>query len=463
MARGIIGNKPTTTGLTAYSDVFGPDTQFSAKSTNTWPSATYSNEDPAFVGFTSTYSSGSLFDSFRKLSNGFYCPEHPYDMLPPSSSFSTFWSGGPGIFYHSAAACSKYVAFTGDNGNYTFLYKRVASENFVNSSWQYIGSLLGTATNLGKVYKMAFNRSGTYLATISNKVSGANWFRVFSIDQNSNAFTDIGIADPYVASNGTVPPTGNVSWNKDGTSLAIGAGNKIIIYNVSGSVFTGGYTILTHPAGTYSKTDWNHDGSSLAVMYGDSNTGYTSTLVVYDRSGDSFSPVFTASIPGQVTQLYNGYNMSWNNNGTLLAVGLNPSFAAGTTFSSAWGGFAVYSRSGSTFTKLTTPLIIGALSSDTSAYPYAQSIQFSRDGSQLFVAVQGTTSIKRTTLEIFDVRGTNITRPTTWPMVNYKSTVGSGSSSTTYDTGTMGGTAYSFAGGAQYLGGNHNFLPLIVI
>jgi hypothetical protein len=182
-----------------------------------------------------------------------------------------------------------------------------------------------------------------------------------------------------------------------------------VIYNVSGNTFTKLPSLPSFPTSTNSfAADWNYDGSSLAVLYGQTSAG---TLLIYNRSGDTFSLAATISVPNGFGGAASGKFVSWNPAGNLLAIGLRNGLIS-TASGYGISPLIVYSRSGDTFTPLSVPDPLGVQASDICQL---NSVNFSNDGSELYISVDGTsTSVMGPGVEIYKVNGTTITRNTEW-------------------------------------------------
>lgn len=452
-ARGIIGRKPTTTGLTSYSDVFGPDTQFTQQSVGTWPSGAVDQGNAAFVQFEV---SGTLpfFRSFRKLSDGFYYQEPPVDAHPPISPYYQYWGTVVnGVQFNCVDACKKYVAvMSGGSGissttDYFKVYVWKRMSNYI-SPYKFIGVAPITGSNYFSTRPefIKFNKDGTKLGvmTAAGDTAGTRYFpmfRVFSINQTTDTFTDIGVPDvlsSYPSSQ--LHSYGGCAWNDQGTSVVVSINYTpyIIIYNISGNTFTKLPTLPSLPATGLTSSGlqlaWSPDGTSLAIGYDDTGTGITHVLI-YNRSGDTFSLATTLSDPsGDFTNAAVIRQISWHPSGNLLAV--------------TAGYLRVYSRSGNTFTSLSLP---NSLYNSTSPTMTAISAQFLSNGTELLVHYGNTPRA----LEILDVNGTSITRASTLKMATsnntgFAGTAGSGYAGNATATGTSVGVGTGLLNSGLY-------------
>lgn len=381
LTRGIIGQKPTTTGLTAYSDVFGLDTQFSEQVLGSWPAGASVPGNYKFAILWYNLQGGQWFHAFQKMSNGLYYPNQPI-YSGPDVSTTTFDTSDPlSVAVSPGAGYIALVGSTADGGTAgtqwwnIHLYKKVSN---YNSEFQYIGQLTSIIDQTYWPQVVCFNPAGTILA-VGWSGSGAttSGVRFTAYSRSGDAFTGIGgITDAASTTNSVT----HVAWNRQGTSVAVLLRNSpyIAIYNVSGTTFTKLSTPAGMPVATYYGIAWNHDGTSLAISY--SGT----TLLIYNRSGDTFTALPTIATTTGATS-YRHSAVDWNHDGTLLAV-------CGAS------GLQVFSRSGDTFTSITLPTLYRTNISACS---------FSADGSELIYSGSGV-------LEIFNVSGTTISRPTTY-------------------------------------------------
>jgi hypothetical protein len=199
-----------------------------------------------------------------------------------------------------------------------------------------------------EVHGIAWNHSGTSLACVHD---GSPYVTIYN--RSGNTFTKL--SNPA-----TLPGGGGegVAWNHDGTSLAVafyGATNGILVYNRSGDTFSVAQD-LSVGSPTFSVA-WNHNGTSLVA--GLANSPY---VKIFNRSGDTFTAVSNpATLPPQA-----GYGVAFNHDGTSLAVA-SPSTPYVT----------IYNRSGDTFTKLSNPATLPPAA--------AQDVTWNHDGTSLAV------------------------------------------------------------------------------
>jgi len=385
LTRGIIGQKPTTTGLTTYSDVFGLDTQFSEQISGTWPTGSGVSGNYKFLCMWNSLATGQWFSGFQKMSNSLYYPSQPLysgpDIVTAHTTFDTTnptaLSATPGLGYIAMIGSTRDGGTTATQWFNIFLYKKASN---YSSEFQYVTTLTSVVDSSYWPAVLSFNPAGTILAVgwngSSSTTTGAK-FTAYS--RSGDTFTGIGGITDVNASQSAV--VSQVVWNRQGTSVAVifGVTPFIAIYNVSGTTFTKLTTPATGPSSaTVFGMAWNHDGSSLAVYYS------TNTLLIYNRSGDTFTALPTITVTTGAGS-YRRSMIDWNHDGTLLAV-------CGTT------GMQVFSRSGDTFTSLTLPTLYRT---------NLISCSFSADGKELIYSGGGV-------IEIFDVNGTTITRPTTY-------------------------------------------------
>jgi WD40 repeat protein len=222
---------------------------------------------------------------------------------------------------------SRYLACAGTaNGNFR-IYERLSnttySQVFLN------GAII---PNQG-IRKIAWNPDGSSVA-ITLAIGSV---RVFNIGTQVGTTLNISSIEPPAI---TADSGWGLAWNHDGTSLAVGhtfenndTNRGLTVYNRSGNTFTKIFTPSVF--GIVYDVAWNHDGTSLAVAH-------ANQVVIYNRSGNTFSSVATIT-----TQNGTATGLSWNFNGTSLAIKQE-----------AGGGFdqaLIYDRNGNSFTKLSLP------------------------------------------------------------------------------------------------------------
>ncbi len=179
--------------------------------------------------------------------------------------------------------------------------------------------------------------------------------------------------------------TTTAQWSPDGRLLAVGgngaAAAALSVYERNGVSFTLAPAVTLNTS-LATEVRWSPDGALLAVV--SSVGGDTVALTVLSRSGSTLTPV--GGVPA-LNSAY-AYSVAWSPCGTYLAVGTE-----GTTSTS----LTVYSRSGSTYAKLTTPTLNGS---------YAYGLAWSPCGRFLAVScnVSGTG-----TLTVLEQTGTTFT------------------------------------------------------
>ena len=404
-ARGIIGKKPSTTSG-YYSDVFGPDTQFTSRVTNSWPSSNYS------AGLVFAEDFGTLdvgIGTYSKMPNGRYYPDGLIDYAPGSNYVVSGQSNTQfGTVYGlSLSKGGNYVAVIVNTAinptvNNLFIWKKPA-DGYV-ARWQYL-TVLTNATSSNYPNAVEFHPSGNYLVYGTN--SSPATFVLYSRSGDTFNYvstTTLGAAITLVDC---------MAWNPSGTTLAVGvnASPYILFFNFSNGVFTALSNPATLPLAYSGSVAWNHDGSTVICQ----SNNATTPLTIYNRSGNTFTAVAGISGGPRVSG-YNAGALSWNNTGTLFAA------CDGTTA----GSVKVWSRSGDTFTELSVPTAIN------SAITYQQA-QFSPDGTELVVT-------QTSSLDIWSVNGTSITRKSMPPVAAYM--------------GRPTGSVYSARTGTTYAGGD---------
>lgn len=391
-ARGIIGKKPlTTSGY--YSDVFSPAVQFDASITKSWPSSTTSTGLVCAENFT--YGDIGI-GTYNKMSNGLYYPETFIDYAPASNYIvsgdanTQFGSvGGLSVSKGGTHVAVIVTTHTNQTIQNLFIWKKPAAG--YAARWQYL-TVLPTGADAGNYpYMVQFHPSGNYLVY---GTYGTNTYADMVLySRSGDTFTNV--SSTRITTGAYV---GDMAWNPDGTTLAVGLSVSpyIKFYSFSAGTFTPLSNPATLPAGVVTSIAWNHNGTSVALQVNSTAT----PLVIYNRSGNTFTAI--SGIVGQYRGTgTNSGGMSWNNTGTLLAMTDYGAVANGGTV----GVMAVWSRSGDSFSALSipSPLISG------SAYFQAQ---FSPDGTELVVA-------QASTIEIWSVNGTSITRGSVSPFGAY--------------------------------------------
>lgn len=418
-ARGIIGRKPTTTGLTSYSDVFGPDTQFTQQSVGTWPTVGSSSGTAKFVVFNYP-TQGFLFDSYKKLSDGLYYPERIYDAIPSTTGNNGFWSGtslsGADIAASKNFVCLQTYLTSTTTGTAVLMWKRVSN---YNAQYKYLGTPLDNGTSAYRIRGgLAFNDTETLLATYWDR-GGTNSnqiFRVYSVNKENETFTEISVPDIISTTTRAYSLSTMPEWNRQGTSVfvAFDTSPYHVIYNVSGTSFSKLASLPSYPITNSSSpvsADWSPDGNTLAVFTRGAGGVNYGTLLIYNRNGDTFSLATTMTVEMGYPASSRGKFVSWHPSGTLLAVG------AASGLISSLSGFGisplrVYSRSGDTFTPISVPDPVGLNPSENFL---TRSINFTPDGTELFISVADP-SINNIGpgIEIYKVNGTTITRNSEW-------------------------------------------------
>jgi WD40 repeat protein len=221
---------------------------------------------------------------------------------------------------------STYLAVAGSGTNFR-IYQKLTS-----STYQLLAFNGATIPSVG-FRKIAWNPAGTTIAI--TLATGS--VRAYTIV--SQVGTTLNIAELSVPAI-TADSGWGLAWNHDGTSLAVGhtfenndTNRGLTVYNRSGNTFTKIFTPSVF--GIVYDVAWNHDGTSLAVAH-------ANQVVIYNRSGNTFSSVATIT-----TQNGTATGLSWNFDGTSLAIKQE----AGAGFDQA----LIYDRNGNSFTKLSLP------------------------------------------------------------------------------------------------------------
>lgn len=420
LTRGIFGRKPTQAGA---SDITSLDTQYVASVAGTWPSTTSSTE---FIAAESFIYTDVGFISYKKLGDGLYYPGLFVDTAPTSDYYS---SADANSYFGSVADVSvakggTHVAVIINTRSNPTLYNlfiwKKAPAGYA-SPWQYVSVLttITTSSTSSGPWAVAFHPSGNYLAYGLYTTNAVQ--KLFLMSRSGDTFTLLS-NPPDVAASGYI---NCMEWNPDGTSLAVGISVSpyIVIYNFSAGTLTKLSNPATLPTSIIYSVKWNHDGSSLAVSQGTS-TGF----IVYNRSGNTFTAI--GGTPMGTVGTNRAGSISWNNNGTLLAI------------ANFTNGISVYSRSGDSFSSVSvpSPWNVGDANYGNSS-GYAQ-VAFNPNGTELLI---GAASM----LEMWLVNGTSITRPSSSPIGAFVGRPGGATSSsgfssrmgTTFGTGTA--TAFS--------------------
>lgn len=404
-ARGIIGKKPSTTSG-YYSDVFGPDTQFTSRVTNSWPSSNYS------AGLVFAEDFGTLdvgIGSYSKMPNGRYYPDGLIDYAPAANyivsgdantQFGTVY--GLSVSKGGNYAALNVNTHVNPETNNIFIWKKPA-DGYV-ARWQYV-TVITAATSSSYPRCVEFHPSGNYL-TYGINTTGTTGTVLYS--RSGDTFTYVSTTNLAAAS--TIVNV--TSWNPAGTTLAVGHNGTpyITFYNFSNGTFTALSNPATLPAGSVVSIAWSPDGNTVAVQ----TTNTTTPMVIYNRSGNTFTAI--GGITGYRGTGSNPGGLCWNNTGTLLAI----------VDTSVNASVKVWSRSGDSFADVSVPSAI------SSAQPYKQA-QFSPDGTELVVT-------QTNSLDIWSVSGTTISRSSVPPIAAYM--------------GRPNGSLYGARTGTTYGGGD---------
>jgi WD40 repeat protein len=184
----------------------------------------------------------------------------------------------------------------------------------------------------------------------------------------------------------------------------------VTIYNRSGDTFTkitsgtGANGMNTLPTGAGQQAKYNPDGTSLAVAH--TTTPFVS---IYNRSGDTYTKLTGGTGANGMNTLPTGNatSVAWNPAGTSLAVG-----HATTPFVS------IYNRSGDTFTKITNPTVLPTGT--------VNSIKWSPDGNTLYVSHSNSNNNSLPPATIYTRSGDTFTSITTTPQILMGQIGGSG-------------------------------------
>lgn len=379
--RGIFGQKPTAAGA---SDIIGLDTQYAATVSGTWPSTTSSTGFVAAENFSGDC--GTL--SYSKHADGLYYPGLFVESAPYSSytNFGSLGGYGPISVSKGGAYLALIVTTVNSPTSYDIIvWKKVTYGN--TWIWRYLTALTSGTSSTKYPSCVAFHPSGNYIVYgIGPAQTFAGVDQLVALSRSGDTFT--ALTTPPQPSTSSACVVTAVEWNPQGTSLAvsISVSPYLVIYNFSNGVFTKLSAPATLPAAVTSSLAWNPSGTSLAYQ--------NSSMRIYNRSGDTFTSI--SGLPaGFAGQGYAG-SMSWNNDGTLLAI---------ASTSDTNGVAAVWSRSGDSFSALSIP---GPM---TGANQYKQA-QFNPNGKELLM----TQSLG---IDIWDVNGTTISRRATSPFGAY--------------------------------------------
>lgn len=381
-ARGIIGRKPIIGTSAAYSDVFSCGYQYDVSSTSTWPSS--SSGTGEFVVIHTDYtnsSTGNLFTRYRKSSDGRYYPAGTIDKVNRIASEA--------VVSGSVTPGARYVAVATEQ--YIDVYKLNTTEPKVSDYTWILGITVASSVST-PIWDIEFDPSGTYLAVVQESPNTSSpFFRIWK--RSGDSFSEITpITQPLT---GSLYTGRSISWNHDGSSVAIGFSTSpyLAIYNRSGDTFTKLATPSTIPTAVVVGLAWNHNGSSLAILPS------SAVARVYNRSGDTFTSVASWSLTGTGTQV--SAQISWNYNGTLLAMPSNQTSPTSIAYNN------VYSRSGDTFTNVSAP----------NGWSNSGSLGciFMPDGKELIMAHSARG-------EIFNVSGTTVSRPYGFKLGYFSST-----------------------------------------
>lgn len=262
---------------------------------------------------------------------------------------------------------SKYLAPAGASES-TYLVVGTDVSPFIltyaiDSSTDTFTKVANSATAPSQPYGIKFNPAGTSVSMLFGN-EASNVLGVYNFNQG--VLSNITISDhPGQYSYGADYST---SWNNDGSSLAIisWASPNVRVYNRSADTFTRISNIFTTAnSGGCRSVSWNPDGTLLAVGWG---TGDPDYLAIYSRSGNSFTKIWGS---GGITIPSQPFTLAWSPDGNYLLVGL------------AGGGAGLYilKRSGNSFS---------LCSVDTTPYYMVYGAAWSLDGNTVIVSYNNT-------------------------------------------------------------------------
>jgi WD40 repeat protein len=176
-------------------------------------------------------------------------------------------------------------------------YMRIWKQNA--GSWTELTTLSGGNALFSAVDDADYIADGSLLAVCNSPGefnSGIPAFAVYSV--SGDVYTRM--AAPAIAELG--PRSQSLRWSPDGTHLAIGlisagSGNTLHVYSNSSGVLTK-LTNPTQPSNNVSSVSYSSDGQYLAVTSYGSAANATQHLLVYERSGDTYTVVAAINLPG---------------------------------------------------------------------------------------------------------------------------------------------------------------------
>lgn len=353
-ARGIIGNKPIPRSDTATSDVYNLRTQFESSLTGA-VSLPYGRSG-GFVLFRDI-AGDRPFVYYSKESNGKYYPRSSINYVPVVAGGTASTGTHSTASYGAAWIATLWVP----GPSYIKIFKKSSAGL---ADFEYVTDIHILTNNNGDadVRKITFSNDGTYLIVGAYELIGSTGYKSLRMyKRTGNSFSELSIVQPVTSVSTYYQIIGQAAWNNDSSSFAIYyygnfngtvAGSLgIAVYNRSGDTFT---KVFSASTGTkiVANLVWSNSGTSLYVIYSG-----TSGWDVYNRSGDTFTAITGLPTPPDygVTSGGNRHNSaSINSTDNLIAM---PRYAnADATISKT----AVYSRSGDTFTLVSYFSISGA-------------------------------------------------------------------------------------------------------
>ena len=252
------------------------------------------------------------------------------------------------VFNSISGLNTNCVAFSADGVYFAVGYSTLYLSIYKNTAGSFTPLPNPATMPTGQVRDIAFSQDGVYMACAHD---GSPYLTIYK--RSGDTFTKL--ANPA-----SLPPAGGeaVAFSPDGALLVVGhtGAPYMTVYSRSGDTFTKLANQATMPITTVTAAAFSHDGEQLALALG----GYP-RMMLYSRSGDVLTSL---SLPAGVP----------DNQVNGVAYSYDSAFLAVVGLSGSGSHIALYSRSGSTYTKLADP-VDGLESTGTSVawLPFSES------------------------------------------------------------------------------------------
>jgi len=244
------------------------------------------------------YSASPYIWFFNKIGNGYTKLDNP-SVIGNKAAQSCAW-------HPSGDFC--VVGFESSSNNGQIMCYERSGNTFTNT-----GTFDTAITSTIAVYALAFNPQGDTLAV---GMPAAPYLAAYKFDRTTKSFTKI--VNPF-----DTTPTArvdSVSWNHDGSSLAVAwyASPRVYVYNRSGDSFTKIANPATIPTGNGTGVAWGGTNSEYLLV----SHEVSPRLAVYYRTGDVLNKAANPALlpPNNCT----GGDISADGNFIICSIYLNP-------------------------------------------------------------------------------------------------------------------------------------------